>query len=175
MNTNKITDEMIDKYVDRTIKHILRVIKYGKKINRYYKEHDNDKLSDVKIIEPYIFLTWKKAHKDFKISKDIECDINNATRTHILNNTHHPEYWDDDSINNTKDFSRENPNPNGIYDATKMPKSALDEMVCDWCAMAEEMGEKTPKTWADKNVNKRWRFTNTQKEYIYKMIDKIWN
>ena len=171
-----ITDDMINTYLDRTFAHIERVMKYGKKIGKNYADHDRDKLTKDNIIIPYIFLTWGKKHKDFEIPELIQQSIDNATKLHMINNKHHPEYWCDDNVRKLIDFTRDDPNPNGdIYDATKMPKSALDEMVCDWCAMAEEMGEKTPKTWADKTVNKRWKFTNEQTDYIYKMLDKVWN
>ncbi len=40
-------------------------------------------------------------------------------------------------------------------------------------AMSEEKGG-TPKNWADKNVNVRWKFTDKQKDLIYELIEKIW-
>jgi len=40
--------------------------------------------------------------------------------------------------------------------------------------MSEEKGN-TPQTWADKNVNIRWKFNDKQKELIYKILNSIWN
>jgi hypothetical protein len=166
---------MLNAYLERTFNHIDRVIKYGKKINKDYTDHDRDKLTVDKIIIPYIFMNWQKNNDNTIIIPDeIQKGIDTATRCHILANSHHPEYWDDEAKENTKGFTRKDPNPNGIYDATKMPNEALDEMCCDWCAMSEEFNEKTPKDWADKTINKRWKFTDKQKEYIYNMLKKLW-
>jgi hypothetical protein len=47
-------------------------------------------------------------------------------------------------------------------------------MCADWCAMSEELGTNSPKNWADKNVNIRWKFSPRQVKLIYDIIDKIW-
>ena len=60
-----------------------------------------------------------------------------------------------------------------MVDASEMTRLDIAEMVCDWCAVSEERGN-TPKSWADKNVNVRWEFTDEQKDLIYELIDGIW-
>ena len=52
-----------------------------------------------------------------------------------------------------------------MIDATKMPDLDVAEMVADWCAVSEERGNH-PKTWADKNVNVRLKFTDDQKKIL---------
>ena len=44
----------------------------------------------------------------------------------------------------------------------------------DFCAMAKEKGGK-PKDWADKNVNIRWKFNDSQKDLIYSLMEMIWS
>ena len=63
--------------------------------------------------------------------------------------------------------------PEEMIDATKMPDLDIAEMVADWCAVSEERGN-TPKSWADKNVNVRWKFTDEQSDLIYEIIDAVW-
>jgi hypothetical protein len=61
-----------------------------------------------------------------------------------------------------------------LIDATKMPDVYIGECVADWCAVSEER-HNTPKKWADKNIDKRWKFTDEQKGLIYDLIDAIWD
>ena len=65
----------------------------------------------------------------------------------------------------------------GVYGIMRGYAGMIDddikEMVADWCAMSEEKGN-TPKEWADKVVNKRWKFTSEQTKLIYTLIDKCW-
>jgi hypothetical protein len=46
-------------------------------------------------------------------------------------------------------------------------------MCADWMAMAEEKGT-NPLTWAEKNVNIRWKFTEGQTKKIYEILNTIW-
>jgi len=64
--------------------------------------------------------------------------------------------------------------PAEMVDATKMPDLDLAEMVADFCAMSEEKGN-TPQSWADRNVNKRWKFTDQQSDLIYEIMNKVWD
>ena len=63
--------------------------------------------------------------------------------------------------------------PSEIIGATKMPILSVGEMCADWFAMSEEK-KTNPKTWADKNVNIRWKFSDEQKSLIYELIDNVW-
>jgi hypothetical protein len=60
-----------------------------------------------------------------------------------------------------------------MVDASKMPDVSLAEMCADWMAMAEEKGT-NPLTWAEKNVNIRWKFTEGQTKKIYEILNTIW-
>jgi hypothetical protein len=99
--------------------------------------------------------------------------MNNATFHHISTNKHHPDYWDDElTIKNLNSTDRDKP-PEKTVDATKMPLTYISAMIADWLAMAEE--KKTdPYEWAKKNINKRWKFTKEQEDFVYDLIDKLW-
>jgi hypothetical protein len=52
--------------------------------------------------------------------------------------------------------------------------SVLDmiEMVCDWTAMSQELGQGgSARQWADKNIGVRWKFDKAHADMIYNMID----
>ena len=81
-----------------------------------------------------------------------------------MKNRHHPEYWD---VLTDKQEKK-------LVDGTKMPKHAIIEMVCDWGAMSIETGKPLKagiKSWAKKNINVRWKFTNEQEKFIYEIIN----
>jgi len=125
----------------------------------------------------YVVIAWNYRCKDkgvdFKISSETQNKMNKATEHHILNNPHHPEYWQDrkEGLLN-KDDRDGNIIPEKIIDATKIPPLFIAEMVADWCAMGEEKNN-TAKSWADRVVNKRWKFTPEQSKLIYKLIDAV--
>ena len=50
-----------------------------------------------------------------------------------------------------------------------MPDLDVAEMVADWQAMSEELQTNTAREWYDKQEGVRWRFSETQK----KLIDKV--
>ena len=176
-----ITDEMISWYVKRTNRHINLVKKYAKKIENEFPEfkglinqsnnHDASKLKEPEKT-PYIYITWKYKMKDdgvdYKIPKDV--DDSKATMHHIKNNSHHPEYHSDDETvldRNNRDKA------NNTIDASNMSDLDIAEMCADWMGMSEERGN-TPQEWADQVINKRWKFTNKQKNTIYKVLNTIW-
>ena len=81
---------------------------------------------------------------------------------HVTTNKHHPEFWSDNpniDINN-RDKSK------AIVDATKMPLTYVACMCADWMGMSVEF-KNSPYEWAEKNVNKRWKFTHEQVSFIY--------
>lgn len=180
----KFTKEMEDWFNERTHKHIALVQKYANMIAEYKPEifgnlvgivkvHDASKLNDNVEKIPYIFISWdyhcKDLKKDYSIPKEMKEKTNEATMHHVKNNKHHPEYWAGETAQINKDdrdaVTKE------LVDATKMPDLYLGEMMADWMAMAEEKGN-TVKDWADKVVNKRWKFTDEQKDLIYDLIKK---
>lgn len=91
--------------------------------------------------------------------------MNESTQHHVLNNSHHPEFHSDKRVGVINRSDRDKP-PSEIIDATKMPDIDIGEMCADWFSMSEEK-KSNPKDWADKNVNKRWKFTDEQKDLIY--------
>lgn len=170
------TNEMKDFFLKRTKRHISLVQKYAKLIeNKFHikglinraKEHDKSKY-EYPEIDPYILITWdykcKKEGIEFKLPKDIKEKMHEASEHHVHSNRHHPEFYDKNSEINKKSEK--------IVNATKMGELDIAEMCADWLAMGEEMGNIAGE-WADKNVNKRWKFTDKQKELIYKIIEGI--
>ncbi|MEK6832556.1 MAG: DUF5662 family protein [Nanoarchaeota archaeon] len=179
-------DEMKGWFEKRTKKHIELVQKYCKEIEKYNpekfkglidkgKSHDESKFKDPEI-EPYIYIAWDYKCKDdkvkFDIPKEIKEKMNQATEHHVKNNDHHPEKHTNQKNNLINRENRDKP-PEELIDATKMKDLDIAEMVADWLAMSEEKNSQ-PKSWADKNVNIRWKFTDKQKDLIYQLIDDIW-
>lgn len=89
------------------------------------------------------------------------------------NNPHHVEFHTQQEDVLNKDMKDRDKAVSVLIDGTKMPDEYIAEMIADWCAMAEEKGN-TPKEWADKMVNKKWKFTENQVNLIYELIDSIW-
>lgn len=160
-----------EKFIIRTVNHILMVhsllalcwTEYSgyMDMNLYYR-HDMDKFDD-DMIEPYIMKSnmCKSADggKKTRITDSKQSYIDSAVVKHIANSGHHPEKWD-------RNFRK----PSDVIYAYKMPYKYIIEMVCDWHAVAVEMGEKSAKSWADENIGKRWIFNNDQKDFIYSVI-----
>jgi len=177
--------KMKDWFEKRTNKHIESVQKYCKKIADYddrfkglveqAKDHDQTKFKDPEV-DPYVYTTWKYKCKDdgteFECPKEMEDKMTEATEHHIKNNSHHPEFHCDKETNLINENDRDTP-PEEMIDATKMPDLDLAEMAGDWMAVSEERGN-SPKSWADKNVNVRWKFNDNQKDLIYELIKEVW-
>ena len=180
-------DKMKDWFVKRTNKHIKSVQDYCKKIADYdserfgklvdqAKDHDASKFKDPEI-EPYIYVTWSYKCKDDGVDweppEGMDEEMNESTTHHVLNNRHHPEFHagEDSDVINKED--RDNPVRDKVIDATDMPDLDIGEMCSDWMAVSKERGN-TPKSWADKNVNIRWKFNDEQKDLIYELIEEVW-
>jgi len=181
-----VKQKMKEWYEKRTKAHITLVQKYCKKISTYDKKyepliergkiHDQSKFEDPEI-DPYIYITWKYKceddglkFEDCKPPEDMDDQMHEATFHHIKNNKHHPECHADEVHLNKEDRDKA---PDKMVDGTKMKDVDIGEMVADWCAMSKEKGG-TPKSWADKNVNIRWEFTDEQADLIYELIDFAW-
>lgn len=179
-----ITQEMIDFYKARTAKHIALVGKYCKMLYQafptQYSEllhraaiHDASKYQEPEYT-PYIFITWdykcKREGVDFVIPQEIKDKMSVASHHHVTSNSHHPEFWSPQvkSILPNRDKA-----PKEMVDATTMPDIDIAEMVADWCGMSAELGN-SPREWANKNVNIKWKFTQHQTDLIYKLIDAVW-
>ena len=160
-NKNKSLEK---KFLDRTYNHIDRVnnniISISDKLSspivdifRRGRSHDATKLTSDEFW-PYVWLTEQHRRKDngepeLELSKEMQEKINKATEHHILNNRHHPEY------NNSPD---------------DMNELDIAEMVSDWAAMSQELNSSL-KEWADKNVNKSWKWNKENTELIWNLIN----
>ncbi len=164
----EITPAMKSYFDNRTKHHIELVNYFAKKLGKEYPNHDMDKFEEG-MYEPYIIYSWSFFKKIELSDEDMKL-CNDVTIKHILNNKHHPEYWEKDKSKYTK-FSRKNPNCNTV--AYDMDKESIIEMVCDWCAMSKEH-HNDPFNWFEENGIGRWTFTEEQKSLIFKTMNDLW-
>lgn len=180
-------------FYDRTRNHILSVqsfyINYSRKhleftdkyFNEWFCNHDFIKFENLELI-PYIATTWNYYCKDnsieFKISDELQKAMNEATEHHVKNSPHHPEYWLEDKSRSTiptNDRDKFDPDAMPIIDVSEtMPVKALIEMCADWCAMSQER-RNTPFEWADRVIDKRWKFGKEKTDFIYKTLHEMWD
>lgn len=179
------TEEMKALFEKRTREHIRLVGEFCDRIAEYdprlkellerKKVHDASKFKEPEYT-PYLFVTWKyrckKNGEEFKVPKEIEERMHEATLHHVTTNSHHPEFHSPRKDGLINKENRDKP-PEEIVDATSMPELDVAEMCADWMAMSKEL-DGNPKDWADKNVNIRWKFTDKQKKTIYDLIEKCW-
>lgn len=158
-------EELKQKYIERTQKHVDLVNYFGKKLGREFPNHDKSKFGE--LLEAYKFFSKPRE----ELTKEEDDALNMATLIHITNSPHHPEYW---TTTNLSGFTRKNYTPNGPIDATQMPNEYLEEMVADWCACSIEF-HNTPMEWFNKVNGPRWIFTPEQQEFIRKTIEKAWD
>ena len=180
--------EMERYFIERTKKHVNRVQDFlemageffpslAKELEQRGKKHDATKYS-VPERKPYILLTWKYKMKkegvDIPINDEESESIRNVTFHHCKNNPHHPEYWDKTLQKNPVNFE-DRDKPSGIIvNSQEMDDISLLEMVADWSAMSDELGENNPRKFADKVIGIRWDFSDEQKEFIYEAIKSLW-
>lgn len=179
-----IDQEKRDYFKKRTDYHVGLVRKYIDEIcdSGYFtftddlkarkEDHDQSKYHQPEIA-PYVYITWKynpDEGKSYTLSDEMNEQLRNATYHHVKTNRHHPEYHDPittiDSINQ-KDRDQV---PSEIVDGTAMTDVDIAEMCADWMAVSHERGT-NPIEWADKNINKRWKFTDHQIELIYAILN----
>lgn len=179
----EVSKEMEDWFEHRTREHIERVRKYCHRVYEYDPErfagilersriHDRSKFEEPERT-PYIHITWqyrmKRLGKPYEPDEDMEEQMRQATDHHVLHNRHHAEFFAGETGISKTDRDK----PSRMVDATAMPDLDIAEMVCDWCAVAEERGT-DPYDWADKNINKRWHFNKHQISLINDLLDEIW-
>ena len=176
----KITD-MEEFFHRRTNDHINAVQTWAKRIDEKFerrfpellarvKDHDASKFEEPEYT-PYLHITWKYREKnlfnrEYKVPKEIEDQMHEATVHHVKSNMHHPEFYDESSTINKEDRDKA---PDKMVDGTKMDDSAIAEMCADWLAVSSERGN-SAKDWADSNVNIRWKFTKEQTDLIYNIL-----
>ena len=148
----------IDRFKRRTLKHIERVKKnllyLGEntnlnisKLRKIGANHDHTKFQK-DMINPYSYIN--EYYRDLKLGKKVQRpkEVDSATKYHIENESHHPEYHK--NINKMDDYD-------------------IAEMVSDWEAMAQEVGG-TTRDWAYKNIGNRWDFNKKIRKKIYEYI-----
>jgi len=188
-----ITTEMENHYIKRTNEHIRRVQNNAEFLTKFYKLHDDEKfelLNNVKTHDItkyenpekdlYTLISWKYHLKEdgnieLNVPDEVQIEMTKISEHHIKNNKHHVEYWDESLISGFLDpMDRDNVDDKLIIDGTKMPKIYIIEMVCDWTSLSQELDGNSDSTeWANKNVNKRWKFTDEQVDLIYKLINTL--
>lgn len=170
-----ITKEMIDYFYTRTKYHIQLVIDNATKLytidgNKYQglmiqtKFHDQSKYSSKERI-PYIVLTYQKYCEanniPFEVDEKIKNQIKNATFHHIKNNRHHPAFHD---LKYKKTST--------IANGEDMLDLDLYEMVCDWFAMSQELGNDVEE-YAKEVVGTKYLFSKRQEKLIYETISNL--
>lgn len=182
-----VKDEKEQWFEKRTKRHIALVQKYCKKIYDYDpkrfptiiqqgQKHDASKFEHPER-NPYVHVSWhykmKDAGKTYDVSPEMQDAMHNATKHHIKNNPHHVEFHTNQSEILNKSMKDRDKATSVLIDGTKMPDKYLAEMMADWFAMSEEKGT-DPHDWAEKHINKKWKFTPHQVKLINELIDAIW-
>lgn len=167
---------MVANFERRTKYHIGLVNKYCSLLSKYFQKsalrdsklssvastlaergliHDQSKYGPEERL-PYIWITEFYRCKNDGIKFEYPPGVLELTKAssyhHVTTNRHHPEFHESPSSMTTVDIA---------------------EMVADWAAMSEELGESSPRGWANKNVGTRWIFTDDQVQLIYRLIDEI--
>lgn len=161
------TDEMKDFFEKRTRSHVDKVEKNIQKVavNSAHREellkrgasHDASKWGQEEM-PLYLWLTefyrCKNEDIEFSYPEGLEERVDEASDHHEKNNPHHPESHK--SIDDMSDVD-------------------IIEMVCDWTAMAQELGEKngSARSWANKTVGSKWKFNDNQNKLIYDTIEAL--
>lgn len=163
---NKPPQEAIDLFRKRTSLHIQRVrdniylwqdkhTEFFEELSTRALDHDKGKFFEPELT-PYIWLTWENHclinNISLKLDETIKYSIAHAISHHITKNRHHPEFYS---------------NPDN------MTKVDLIEMVCDWKAISQEMGEKSPIDYANRVLGKKFHFSPEKCEEIKKIIIEL--
>ena len=183
------TEDMEKAFIERTNEHITRVHNNLLKFIGYQgldetelrtraNNHDRSKFTAIEEHDPYVWVNWKhrckRLKQPFKPSKNIEDHMDAATKHHILNNPHHPEFHIKDPTimdNFSRDTAKEHKEP--LLTIPTMPLIDIIEMVCDWTAMDQEFGGNSALDWANKNIGKRWDFSDDNILQIYAAISHL--
>lgn len=184
------TQEEKEKYFEeRTLKHRELVKEAARKIVKKYPEfkellslaevHDESKFHEPQRT-PYISISWRHklenekdgfgpiSNKGYKTPGTLDKEEENkATLDHITNEPHHPEYWNKEKANLSKECRDK-----GVecIDVSKMPPLAISEMISDWEAMSEELKKNTAREWFEKQRNVRWHFSSEQEDLVDKLL-----
>jgi len=165
MDLPDLTPEMITFFERRTHEHIERVRRnlaalaslpgYPPVILARGEIHDESKFVQPERV-PYIWLTEFHRRRQKGEAFTYPDGVEAAIRHHVTTNRHHPEFHG---------------SPNDMSDVD------LIEMVCDWTAIAQELGdnEGSARQWADRTIGKRehFNFNEARRQFIYRVIDDL--
>jgi hypothetical protein len=163
----KPTDAMIEFFLNRTQLHIKRVahcihsvahfLPFSDELHERAATHDASKFEPPERL-PYIWLTefhrCRQHAIPFEYPAGVRELVKDAIRHHVTRNRHHPE------------FHR---NPNEMLDID------LIEMVCDWTAMSQELGQHggSARGWAEKVIGTQHSFDAKRKARIMEIIAMV--
>ena len=161
------TPEMLAYFERRMKEHIERVRRCltlmahvtdcGEELIERAKVRDASKFGSEERI-PYV---WRSEYhrrrrngEPFEYPEGIAKQVERAMHHHVTSNRHHPEFHAD---------------PNDMSDVD------LIEMVCDWTAVAQELGQDggSARGWADKTMGKRVAFNADKRRFIYRVIEEL--
>jgi hypothetical protein len=161
------TPEMVAFFELRTAEHIERVrrclkamaavTEYSDELMERARHHDASKYGPEERV-PYIWLTeshrCRQAGIPFVYPTGMDERVRVAIEHHMKTNRHHPDFHAD---------------PNCMTDVDVI------EMVCDWTAMSQELGQDggSARGWADKTIGTRLRFNDERCQFLYAMIDLL--
>ncbi|ELR99915.1 hypothetical protein GLO73106DRAFT_00037680 [Gloeocapsa sp. PCC 73106] len=109
---------------------------------------------------PYIWLTEfhrrRRNGEAFTYPDGVEEQVKAAIQHHVTTNRHHPEF---------------HASPEDMSDVDVI------EMVCDWTAITQEIGENggSARQWADKTIGNRrhFNFGDAKKQFIYRVMNDL--
>jgi len=160
---------MITFFERRTHEHINRVRRnlaalaslpdYPQEILDRGEIHDESKFVSPERA-PYIWLTEfhrrRQNGEAFTYPDGVEAQVEAAIHHHVTTNRHHPEFH---------------------TSPDDMSNIDLIEMVCDWTAIAQELGDNqsSARQWADRTIGNRehFNFGEAKKQFIYRVIHDL--
>lgn len=160
--------EIMERFKWRTRDHISRVAAnlhrvaqvfdaHSEELSGRAKVHDASKFGPVERIA-YAWLTefhrCRRSGEEFAYPEGVQAHVERAICHHVTSNRHHPEYHSD---------------PNDMSEVD------LIEMVCDWSAMAQELGQdgSSARSWADKTIGTRILFNAENTALVYRIIAEL--
>lgn len=165
----------IEFFKKRTGLHIARVKKYAglivkefpelKGLERIASKHDSSKYSSPEF-DYYVEMTWYHKMKDEKRNPIFNKEWLKGSAHHVKTNRHHPEFHDPAATSKSVDGSY-------IVDASRMPKMDMAEMCADLMSMSKELGGR-PQDFYTNNINKRWKFTKEQQDFMMNIFNNVW-
>ena len=122
--------------------------------------HDQSKFYEPEYT-PYVKRKWFERETNTEMYRKMGDDVKDAIVHHVKNNKHHPEYWSGDY----RGFDTAEP-----CHVFNMPERYVIEMICDWTAMGQELGN-TARAWYGKTKNSRWIFDTTTDDLIRRWLE----